>query len=201
MRALLLAGLLPVLACRGDLSTEPPVHLVRDMDRQPRVGPQRASPFFPDGRSMRPPVEGTVARGDVLGDPAFQWGKVEDRYVAVAPVSVNVATLARGEERFNIHCAPCHDRAGGGRGLVVRKGYPPALDLASERARRMSDGQIFDTIRLGVRNMPARGYAMPPAERWDVVVWVRALQRSQHASLADLTAAERADLGVTEGRP
>jgi mono/diheme cytochrome c family protein len=126
---------------------------------------------------------------------------VGNQYVAVAPLPVDAHTLRHGEERFNIHCAPCHDRAGSGRGPVVRKGYPPALDLSSVRARAMSDGQVYDTLVHGVRNMPARGYALTVHDRWAVVAWVRVLQRSQHATWGELSQEERDVLAAPGGQP
>ena len=107
------------------------------------------------------------------------------------PAVVDEVLARRGQQRFDIYCAPCHDRAGSGHGMVVQRGFPLPIDLASDRARGLSDQQLFDTISHGVRNMPAYAAQIPPADRWAIVVWVRVLQRSQHATLADVPPEQR----------
>lgn len=172
--ALVLLGL--VAGCRGQVSEKPPVHLFDDMDQQPKYRPQAESRFFADGRTMRPRVEGTVARGEL---------------VAPARPEATAALAVRGRERFDVYCAPCHDRSGGGHGMVVRRGFPPPIDLASERARGLSDDEVFEVITRGVRNMPAYGAQVPPEDRWAIVLWLRVLQRSQRASVEDVPEEQR----------
>jgi mono/diheme cytochrome c family protein len=148
-------------------------------------------PIFADGRAMRPLEEGTVAVSQLHADDARYRGKEGDAYVARAPIQVDEATLRRGQERFNIYCTPCHDRTGSGQGTVVRHGYPPPVDLSSERVRTMADGQVFETITNGVRNMPSYRKQIPVDDRWAIVTWVRVLGHSQHGALLDVPADQR----------
>ena len=173
-------------ACRGQPSDAPPIHPVPDMRVQPKYRPEAASPFFLDGRAMRAPVEGTVAQGQLRADDAFYTGRTAEGFVAKAPIEVSDATLKRGQERFNIFCAACHDRAGSGRGMAVQRGFPPPVDLTSDRVRKFADGEIFNVETHGVRNMPSYAAQIPESDRWAIVTWVRVLQRSQHASPADV---------------
>ena len=176
---------LSLAACRGSKSEEPPIHIIPDMDWQPRYDPQGESAFFEDGRSMRPIPAGTVARGGLKETP-FHTGREGEGYVALAPVEVDEKLLARGQERYNIFCAPCHDQTGAGRGLVVQRGFHLPVDLSSEHTRTISDGEIFEIITKGVRNMPPYAAQIPEHDRWAIVSWVRVLQRSQHASVEDV---------------
>ncbi len=192
---------LSAAACRGQASEDPPVIFFDHMNVQPKLKAQSPSNTFPDGRGMRPLEEGTVAVGHLREDDALNLGKEGDAYVARAPIPVDESTLRRGQERFNIYCTPCHDHSGGGQGLVVRRGYPPPVDLASERVRTMPDGQIFATITNGVRNMPAYRKQIPVEDRWAIVTWVRVLGRSQHASLADVPPEQRDHIEAENGKP
>jgi mono/diheme cytochrome c family protein len=146
-------------------------------------------------------VEGTVAQGQLREDDSLNQGKEGETYVARAPIPVDEVTLKRGEERFNIYCAPCHDKTGGGRGMAVRRGYPPPVDLASERVRTMPDGQIFDTISHGVRNMPSYRKQIPVEDRWAIVTWVRVLGHSQHASVKDVPPEQQGRIDAENGTP
>jgi len=183
------AGVLALLAgCRGQPSSDPPIHIVPDMDWQPRYQPEGASALFEDGRAMRPLVEGTVAVGHLDEDDAYYRGKVGDLFVAKAPIIVDDKVLRRGEERFGIFCSPCHDKTGGGQGLVVKRDYAIPPPLYAEHARNIGDGEIFNIISVGVRNMPAYRVQIPVADRWAIVTWVRVLQRSQNAKPSDVPA-------------
>src|SRR5262249_31432175 len=162
-RVLLLALL---AACRGQPSTEQPIHLVPDMDWQPKFKAEQASPLWHDGRAMRPAVDGTVAQGQLRADERLYTGKVGDLFVAKSPVAVDEATIRRGRQRFNIYCTPCHDRTGSGQGMVVKRGYPPPVNLTSDRVLNMPDGQIFWTMTNGVRNMPSYRKQVPVEDRW-----------------------------------
>jgi mono/diheme cytochrome c family protein len=177
---LLLVAALAGAGCRGQVSTTPPRRLFDDMVWQPKYRPEAASSFFGDGRAMRPPVAGTVSQATPL--------------VPEPLPPVDEALARRGQERFDIYCAPCHDRTGSGQGLVVQRGFPRPPDLtgvASQRARGLSHQQIFDTISGGVRNMPSYAAQIPPRDRWAIVVWLRVLQRSQHADFADVPVEQR----------
>lgn len=195
--ALALAG------CRGGKSDEPPIHLIGDMDWQPKYQPEQASPLFADGRAMRPLVEGTVAQGKLNDDDAFFRGKTADAttYIERVPFEVTGAVLERGQDRFNIYCTPCHDKTGSGRGTVVRRGYPPPVDLSSERVRTMPDGEIFNVITNGVRNMPSYGVQIPPEDRWAIIPWVRVIGHSQHGALADVPPEQRGRIEAEGGTP
>ncbi|MBI5493877.1 MAG: cytochrome c [Deltaproteobacteria bacterium] len=177
-----------VLGCRGQISDRPPIHIVPDMDWQQKYLPQQAGPsFFLDGRAMRPPVTGTVAQGQLRADRVYEEGKTDDKhFVAVAPVEMTRERLLRGQERFNIYCAPCHDKMGSGKGMVVQRGYPLPVDLTSERVRDMSDGEVFGVISNGVRNMPTYAPQIPVEDRWNIVGWVRVLGRSQYGKIDDV---------------
>jgi len=188
-RALLLWALLA--GCRGQPSDKPPIHLVPDMDWQPKYQAEEASAFFADGRAMRPLEEGTVARGQLHEDGEYWRGRVGDKYVAKVPIPVDRALIRRGQDRFNIYCSPCHDRTGSGKGMVVRRGYPQPVDLTGDRAKSLPDGQIFDTISRGARNMPAYRKQIPVEDRWAIVTWVRVLERSQQTTLADIPPDQR----------
>jgi mono/diheme cytochrome c family protein len=184
--ALALAG------CRGGKSEEPPVHVLGDMDWQPKYQWGEASPLFEDGRAMRPLVDGTVPVGYLNEDDAYYRGKdAKGEFIKRAPLEVDEKVVRRGQERFNIYCAPCHDMSGSGRGMVVQRGFPPPVDLSSERVLTMPDGQVFDTISHGVRNMPAYRKQIPVADRWAIVTWVRVLGKSQHALIDDVPAEKR----------
>lgn len=185
--------------CRGSVGKAPPVHLIGDMDWQQKALPQSESKVFADRRAMRPLIEGTVARGEERADDAFYTGQVapdslRDRaegaldlsggkaaMLAKVPIPVDAALLRRGQDRFNVFCAPCHDQTGGGHGTVVQRGYPTPIDLNGERVAKAPDGYLFDVITHGVRNMPGYAVQIPPHERWAIVSWVRVLNRNQPA--------------------
>lgn len=175
-------------ACRGQTSTEPPIVPLRNMFDQDRYDPQAESAFFPDHRTMRMPVEGTVAREHELDSELGQGRLADDSgYVLEIPKPVverfgGMPTLLdRGQERYNVYCRPCHDGTGHGQGMVVtRAGWqPPPPSFHQDRIRQMPDGQLFATITHGVRIMPSYGARIPIADRWAIVSYVRALQLSQ----------------------
>jgi hypothetical protein len=176
-----------VSACRGQTSAAPPIHLISDMQDQPKYLPEAPSPFFSDGSGMRLLPEGVVAQGELREDDGYYRGRGTDgEFLVRIPVPVDQALLARGEQRFDIFCTPCHDKAGSGHGIVPRRGFPPPVDLASDHTRGLRDGEIFDVMTTGVRNMPAYRFQVPVADRWAIVSWIRVLQRSQHGSVAEL---------------
>lgn len=170
----------------------------QDMQDQPKYIPLRPSSFFDDGRSARPLVEGTVARGDLDADPVFYTGKLNGKPVDYFPFPVTKAVLERGQQRFNIYCAPCHDQTGSGFGMVVRRGYrrPPSYHI--DRLRQAPDGYFFDVMTNGFGAMPDYAAQIPPRDRWDIVAYIRALQLSQHANVADATPEGLAELNTGE---
>lgn len=207
IRTLLLAlcAALPLAAtgCRGGISESPPVHLVLDMDFQPKVKAQSESHFFADGRGMRLPVPGTVARGS-LPDPQLepdvnQPGRNADgSFLTQNPVEQTLANLEHGRQRFDIHCAPCHGYSGQGGGNpgkvetdfsdahgLVGKRWPVAIPSyiasdnpkADNRVPNLKDGELFEVITKGKGTMPAYGNRIPVRDRWCIIHYVRALQR------------------------
>ena len=216
MKKLMLTGALAaVAACRGSVSEDPPIHIIPDMDWQDKYQAQGESAFFADGRSMRAEVDGTVARGSLKDDAEYFQGKGADgKFVARLPTGKVQAALkvdsldklmARGQQRYNIYCTPCHDQSGSGRGLVskaVREaGYPNVANLATEHAIGLPDGELYDIVSNGVRTMPAYGHQVPEADRWAIVAWLRVLQRSQHGSLEDVPSEKRGSIEKAEVTP
>jgi len=169
-KSLLLLGLLVGAACR------------QAMEDQPRYEPLEASTFFGDGRSSRPLIPGTVARGH-LDDAA----PPDD----APPFPVTRQVLDRGQERYDIFCSPCHDRVGTGDGMVVRRGYTPPPSLHLDRLREAPAGHFFEVMTKGFGAMPSYAVQVPQRDRWAIAAYIRALQRSQHAALADVPADTR----------
>ncbi|HEY3973948.1 MAG TPA: cytochrome c [Candidatus Sulfotelmatobacter sp.] len=163
-----------------------------DMHVQPRQNPLSRSDFFSDQRSERPIVEGTVARGQLHEDNYFYTGKIGNNPGDVMPFPATKEILERGRERFNIFCAPCHSRLGDGNGFVPSRGFsrmPPSFHI--QRLRNAPVGYFFDVITEGFGIMPDYASQIPPQDRWDIVAYVRALQLSQNATMADVPAGEK----------
>ena len=175
-------GLLAVLALVG---------CRQDMQDQPRFKPLAMSDFYTDLRSARPPVEGTVARGELHEDAYFYSGKVGNNPGDYMPFPVTKDVLARGEQRFNIYCAPCHSRLGDGNGMIVQRGFkqPPSYHI--ERLEKAPLGYFFDVMTNGFGAMPAYAAQIPERDRWAIVAYIRALQLSQHATAADVPAGQK----------
>jgi mono/diheme cytochrome c family protein len=190
MKKLLLAMLclLSITGCmRNTPSDKTPIHVNPNMDDQPRYDVQSRSRFFADSATMRVPPAGSVARGFLRNDDALYAGKNPDgSLVAKSPVPVTIQLLKRGQERFNIYCSPCHSRLGDGKGIMIQRGYLPPPSFHEERLVKLPDGHFFDVITNGIRNMPAYRYQVPVEDRWAIVAYVRALQRSQSATINDV---------------
>jgi hypothetical protein len=150
------------------------------MDVQPRYEPQAASAFFYNGQAMRPPVPGTVARGelrDLTSNSPYWTGKdTAGVFVTAIPLPVDDAVRARGAQRFDIYCAACHDKGGDGKGILFERGKVPTPSFHDDRLRKMPDGQIFDTITNGFGLMPSYRYPIPVRDRWAIIVHLRELQ-------------------------
>jgi len=158
----------------------------QDMHDTPRYEPLEQSPFFADGRSQRPPVPNTVARGQLRDDEHLYTGKIDGQLAATFPMPVNAALLLRGQERFNVFCAPCHGRTGKGDGMVVRRGFRAAASFHDPRLRQAPPGYVFDVITNGFGAMPDYAAQIPVRDRWAIAAYLKALQLSQSASLDDV---------------
>ncbi len=204
--ALLTLTTVSLFGCRGQQSSEPPIVPIRNMYTQPRYNAQSTSEFFQDGRSMRPIVEGTVAR-EMDPDITVATGRTPDNTAWLLGVPDGVkrrfgqpqAMLQRGQERYNIYCAPCHSEVGDGNGMIAQRAthlgfaaiQPPTFH--EDRIRHLPDGQIYATITNGLRNMPAYKQSIQQDDRWAIVSYVRALQLSSAANSGDLARAENPD--------
>lgn len=167
----------------------------QDMQDQPKYIPLRPSSFFGDGRSERPLIQGTVARGHLDEDTLFYTGKGPDgKFSDTFPFPVTKDVVLRGQQRFNIYCSPCHDHTGSGDGMVVRRGFrhPPSYHI--ERLQKVPNGYIFDVVTNGFGAMPSYALQIQPADRWAIISYVRALQASQMASVNDVPADARGQL-------
>jgi cytochrome c553 len=163
-----------------------------DMHVQPRQNPLSRSDFFADQRSERPPVEGTVARGDLRADTYFYTGKINGIPGDALPFPVTKQVLERGRERYNIYCAPCHSRLGDGNGFIPSRGFsklPPSFHMA--RLQKAPAGYFFDIISEGFGIMPDYAAQISPQDRWNIVAYVRALQLSQNATMSDVPAGQK----------
>jgi mono/diheme cytochrome c family protein len=167
----------------------------QDMHDQPRFEPFQKNAFFADGRSARPLVEGTVARGELREDDHLYRGMVLGAPAETLPVPVTRDLLHRGRERYDIYCSPCHDRVGTGKGMVVQRGLRRAASLHEQRLRDAPPGYLFDVITNGFGAMASYAAQVPAEDRWAIIAYVRALQLSQHASLGDVPDDEREALG------
>lgn len=166
----------------------------QDMHDQPKYKPLRASRFFADGRSARPLPMGVIARGHLDDTDSLHTGTANGAFLTQIPVPVNIETLSRGQERFNIYCAPCHGRVGDGRGMIARRGFMIPSDLNSPRVRHAPPGYIFGVITNGYGAMPDYRDQVPVADRWAIAAYVRALERSRQTTLADVPAEHRTEL-------
>jgi mono/diheme cytochrome c family protein len=190
-----------IMRARVTTTSKPRIHIIPDMDNQPRYSTQSRNALFADRRAMRPPVAGTVARGTVLGNPALVTGKQGDDWVTAIPASVNSSMLERGRQRYDIFCSPCHGLAGAGDGMVAKRAdellegtWTPPTSFHTDLLRQRPAGHLFNTISNGIRNMPAYGPQIPVEDRWAIVAYVRALQRSQNATVDDVPDDIRAQL-------
>ncbi len=168
------------------------------MVTQPKILPYQESDFFADGRSARPVVPGTVARGHLRVDRAYYEGKVGDELIDTIPRKVTRDVLERGQQRYNIYCSPCHDRTGEGRGMIVQRGFPQPPTFHQDRLRDAPVGHFYNVITHGYGAMYSYAARVDPDDRWAIVAYIRALQLSQHATLDDVPSAKR-DALKTEG--
>jgi mono/diheme cytochrome c family protein len=166
----------------------------QDMHDQPKYIPLRQSTFFDDARSARPLVAGTVARGHLHDDSLFETGRAGTADGNVFPIAVDAALLARGRERFDIYCSPCHGRTGSGDGMVVRRGFRRPESFHTDRLRATPPGHFVDVMLNGFGAMSDYADKVDARDRWAITAYIRALQLSEHATIADVPAAERGAL-------
>lgn len=165
----------------------------QDMHDQPKFYPQRSTTFYADGRSVRPQVQGTVARSQ--GEPAdyFHTGMIDGKEADGLPIPLTMDTVARGQERYNVYCAPCHSRVGDGAGRIVQRGYYPAANFHTTRLREAPLGHFFQVITAGYGAMPNYAAELVPEDRWAIAAYIRALQLSQNAKAEDAPAGTHAE--------
>lgn len=201
-----------ILGFRSDRFRQPPIWVFPDMDIQAKYKPQGENEFFPDQRNDRPPVPGAVMRGyqwDVkqvfegdyayakAANPALFTGKNEDGdWLRGFPVEVTYDMVQLGQQKFTVFCQPCHGRVGDGNGITKQYGMAATPTYHDARLRDMPEGEIFNTITHGKNLMGAYGMKLSPEERWAVIAYVRALQLSQNATVADVPAQHRKELGL-----
>ena len=162
----------------------------QDMHDQPRFKPLAMSDFYADLRSARPPVEGAVARGQLREDAYFYTGKIGNNPGDYLPFPATREVLERGQQRFNIYCAPCHSRLGDGNGMVVQRGYKHPPSFHQDRLRNAPIGYFYDIMTNGLGAMPDYTAQVQPADRWAIAVYIRALQQSQNAQVSDVAPAD-----------
>ncbi len=158
----------------------------RDMFDQPKYLPLQESRFFTDGRSARPVPPGTYAYDENFAGAAVENGTRDGDFVATIPVPIDEARLVRGKDRFNVYCAPCHGRLGDGHGMVAKRGFMQPADLDSERVRKAPPGYLYAVIANGYGAMTDYADAIGVQDRWAIVAYIRALELSRHATLADV---------------
>jgi cytochrome c len=164
------------------------------MHDAPRYEALEESDFFADKRAMRPIPEGTVARGNLRDDDVFYTGMQAGAPVERIPMPLTLAVVDRGRERYNIYCAPCHDRLGNGQGMIVRRGFSAPPSLHSERLRQAPLRHFFEVMTNGYGAMPDYAAQVSPHDRWAIAAYMQALQLSQHASLTDVPEEARQQL-------
>ena len=204
--ALCIVVVMAVAGKRGSTSRRPPIEIFSDMDRQPKVRPQTYSDFFSDHLSSRLPVAGTIARSkpyQINGSEVYPYedapvntGKIPGttNFVETIPLPVTAQLMQRGQQRFNIYCSPCHGAQGDGKGITTKLGMAVVADLHDGGARKVPqqpDGQIFNTITYGKTLMGAYGGIIPVEDRWAIIAYLRALQRSHLATIDDVPADDR----------
>lgn len=185
-----------VIRARTATTTKPRLHLIPDMDHQEKFKSQSRNRLFRDRRAMRADVAGTVARGELAADERFHAGRTDDgEWIEATPIELTMTVMERGRERYDVFCSPCHGLSGDGSGMVAKRAedlqegtWTPPSSFHTDLIRGRSEGELFNTITNGIRNMPGYGSQIPVEDRWAIVAYMRALQRSQQADLEDVPA-------------
>jgi hypothetical protein len=165
-----------------------------DMHEQPKYLPYEPTTFFDDGRSERPVVPGTVARGHLHLDELLYTGKENGAFANRFPFPITRADLERGRQRYNIYCTPCHDYTGSGQGIVVQRGFPPPPSFHIDRLRQAPVGHFFDAMSNGYGSMYSYSSRVEPEDRWRIAAYIRVLQFSEHSTVQDVPESERQKL-------
>jgi mono/diheme cytochrome c family protein len=189
------------LACALTASLGAAAGCRQDMHDTPRFEPLEKSDFYADKRSERPLIDGTVARGQLRADDAYYTGKVNGTPIDKTPMPVTKELLARGQDRYNVYCAPCHSKTGMGDGMVVRRGFKQPPSMHDPRLRMQPVGYFYDVVTKGFGQMPDYAAQIAPPDRWAVAAYLRALQISQHATVADVPDADRGKLDAGADAP
>ncbi len=168
--------------------------LRQSMYNQPKLRPLKASEFFEDGMASRPKIDGTVARGQLQEDTHLYEGRVNDQFVNSFPFEITAEVLKRGQERFNIYCAPCHDQAGTGNGMIVKRGFKKPPSYHDQRLVDAPEGYFYNVIKNGFGVMYDYSAQVPVNDRWAIIAYIRALQYSQRATLDDVPENLRTEL-------
>lgn len=176
----MVALVLPSAAClRGCTSSRPPIHANPNMDQQPKYTAQDSSAFFYDGGAMRSPVPGTVARGEATNETSFLSGRDSTGQFVSNPLPLSDEGLNRGRERYQIFCLPCHGETGDGQSVIRERSGIPSANLLDERIRQLPDGQIYSVITDGLGLMADYSSQISPEDRWQIIHYLRSLQREQ----------------------
>lgn len=170
----------------------------QQMADQPHQRPLEASNFFDDGMASRPVEPGTVARAGKEQNGLRFHSKVDGKLVDTFPFEVTMEVLARGQERYEIFCSPCHDRLGTGQGMIVRRGFTPARSFHDPRLRDAPAGHFFEVITQGFGQMPSYANQLSEQDRWAVIAYIRALQFSRNVRLDQLPPEDRAKMKATQ---
>lgn len=193
---LLAVTVMGVLGRRGAYFKQPPLEIFTDMDRQPKLRPQQPNLTFANGRSSQDPVPGTVGRGDHYESNPVNTGRAagSTNFVATIPVPVTEQLMARGQQRFDIYCLPCHGPQGDGNGIVKKYGYATIRSVHEKIVVTQTDGEMFNTITHGKSTMFGYGSQVSIEDRWAIVAYVRALQRSRLGTVDEVPATLKAGL-------
>ena len=194
--ALAVALVVLIAGPRGGLSRKPPIQIFPDMKKQMKLLPQKDDSFFADGRGSRLPVPGTIPRGAPYQDWPVNTGRVTGltNFVENIPVPVTEQLMARGRQRFEINCLPCHGPQADGNGITKKYAMAVVANLHDKRIVEMPDGEIFNTITYGKGLMSPYGPNVVPVDRWAVIAYLRALQRAQLGVMEDVPAEQQAAL-------
>jgi mono/diheme cytochrome c family protein len=173
----------------------------QDMHDAPSYDPLQQTNFFPDGAASRMLVANTVARGQLREDEHLYTGKVNGQPATEFPMPVTAAVMARGQERFNVYCSPCHGQTGVGNGMIVQRGFRAPPSYHEERLRNAPVGYFFDVMTNGFGAMQDYAAQVSVSDRWAIAAYIRALQLSRSATVADVPADRRGDLDRPAGTP